>query len=65
MYYVYILRSVNFPKQTYRGYTEDLKARIKAHNAGKSTHTAKYLPWELEVIMHLLTNKKPVNLNII
>lgn len=47
MYYVYLLRSINFPQQTYRGYTEDLKTRLKAHNEGRSKHTAKYAPWEL------------------
>ena len=47
MYYVYLLRSVNFPEQTYCGYTEDLKKRLKEHNTGKSKHTAKYAPWEL------------------
>ena len=47
MFYVYLLRSINFPDQTYRGYTEDLKTRLKDHNAGKSKHTAKFMPWEL------------------
>jgi len=47
MYYVYILQSTAFPAQTYCGYTTDLKARLKAHNAGESPHTAKYKPWEL------------------
>ncbi|MEQ1706088.1 MAG: GIY-YIG nuclease family protein [Rickettsiales bacterium] len=47
MYYVYLLRSIKFPEQTYSGYTEDLKTRLKDHNAGKSKHTAKYLPWKL------------------
>ena len=57
MYYVYLLRSINFPEQTYRGYTEDLKTRLKDHNAGKSTHTAKYAPWEL-VSYHAFANKQ-------
>jgi len=30
MYYVYMLRSIPNPKQTYVGFTEDLKARFKA-----------------------------------
>jgi len=57
MYYVYLLRSINFPEQTYRGYTEDLKTRLKDHNAGKSTHTAKYAPWEL-VSYHAFANQQ-------
>ncbi len=57
MYYVYLLRSINFPEQTYRGYTEDLKTRLKDHNAGKSKHTAKYAPWEL-VSYHAFADKR-------
>jgi len=47
MWYVYIIRSINFPDQEYTGATADLKRRIPEHNAGKSTHTAKFKPWEL------------------
>ena len=47
MYYVYLLRSIPAPDQTYIGYTTDLNTRLKAHNHGKSKHTAKYKPWEL------------------
>ena len=48
MYYVYFIRSVSEPTQTYCGATEDLKQRISDHNAGKSKHTSKFTPWELE-----------------
>jgi predicted GIY-YIG superfamily endonuclease len=47
MFYVYLLRSINFPDKTYIGFTEDLKARLQAHNVGESKHTSKYAPWEL------------------
>src|SRR3954451_17807132 len=47
MWYVYILRSIEFPEQEYVGATEDLKRRIPEHNAGKSTPTAKFKPWKL------------------
>jgi predicted GIY-YIG superfamily endonuclease len=47
MHYVYLIRSKTFPKQTYIAFTADLKERMAAHNAGKSKHTAKYLPWKL------------------
>ncbi|MBR0932292.1 GIY-YIG nuclease family protein [Bradyrhizobium jicamae] len=43
MWYVYIIRSVDFPDQDYIGATEDLKRRIPEHNAGKS----KFKPWKL------------------
>lgn len=48
MYYVYILRSINHPDQVYYGNTHDMKQRIADHNSGKSPHTSKYAPWELE-----------------
>ena len=47
MWYVYILRSINNPDQEYIGATANLKQRLPEHNAGKSTHTAKFKPWEL------------------
>lgn len=47
MWYVYIIRSINFPNQEYTGASADLKRRLADHNAGKSTHTAKFTPWEL------------------
>ena len=47
MWHVYIIRSVNFPEQEYTGATADLKRRMSDHNSGKSTHTAKFKPWQL------------------
>ncbi|MEK7168957.1 MAG: GIY-YIG nuclease family protein [Patescibacteria group bacterium] len=47
MFYVYILRSINFQK-TYTGITFDLTKRIKAHNSGGSgKYTQRYKPWEI------------------
>ena len=57
MYYVYMLRSIPNPDQTYVGFTEDLKARLTSHNHGQSTHTAKYKPWDL--ITYLAFKDKP------
>ncbi len=47
MFYAYILQSIQNPSQYYRGHTADLKLRVAEHNAGKSSHTAKYAPWKL------------------
>jgi predicted GIY-YIG superfamily endonuclease len=47
MWYVYIIRSASFPNQEYSGASADLRQRIADHNAGKSKHTAKFMPWEL------------------
>jgi putative endonuclease len=48
MFYVYILRSVKWPEQTYIGFTHNLKNRLATHNAGRSPHTSKFAPWQLE-----------------
>jgi len=51
MFYVYLIRSINFSEITYVGYTTDLKKRLQTHDAGSSTHTAKYKPWKLEMYL--------------
>ena len=47
MKYVYLLESIEHPNQSYVGFTDDLRARFKAHNSGQSLHTAKFKPWRL------------------
>lgn len=46
MYYVYIIKSIPFPKQYYVGFSENHERRLEYHNAGKSIHTNKFRPWE-------------------
>jgi putative endonuclease len=46
--YVYMLQSVNHPEHWYVGLTHDLHERLQYHNAGKVSHTSKYLPWRIE-----------------
>ncbi len=47
MHFVYFLQSEIFPERYYCGLTDNLEARLKQHNAGKSIHTAKFRPWKL------------------
>ncbi len=47
MKYVYFLESIEHPEQNYVGLADDLRARLTAHNAGSSPHTAKFKPWRL------------------
>jgi predicted GIY-YIG superfamily endonuclease len=47
MFYVYILRSINFPEKIYVGYTINIEQRLDVHNSGGSIYTAKYKPWAL------------------
>jgi putative endonuclease len=51
MTYVYLLRSIAFPDEWYTGWTQDLKARRRDHNAGRSVHTTKCRPWKLETYL--------------
>jgi len=46
MYYVYILKSQKNEK-LYKGFTNDLKKRIKDHNFGRSPFTKNNRPWKL------------------
>ena len=47
MKYVYILESVPFPGRHYTGIADDLRARLKRHNAGEVQSSARYAPWRL------------------
>ncbi len=60
MHYVYILRSITFPDQVYAGCTQDLKQRLSNHNAGTTPHTAKYIPWQLEMYLAFKDKNKAV-----
>ena len=58
MHYVYILRSINFPEQTYIGSTADPKERLISHNAGENKHTSKFRPWKIVWICGFLDKAK-------
>lgn len=47
-HYVYILVSESDNTCHYTGFTQDLEARLQAHNAGKVSHTARFRPWRIE-----------------
>jgi predicted GIY-YIG superfamily endonuclease len=46
---VYLIRSLSDPSRRYTGVTSDLDKRLDEHNAGKSPHTSKFLPWKCVV----------------
>lgn len=46
-FYVYLIRSINFPVQKYIGLTDNLKERLETHNSGGLFHTKSYRPWHL------------------
>jgi predicted GIY-YIG superfamily endonuclease len=47
MRYVYLIQSETFATERYVGATSDLKQRLAEHNAAKSPHTSKFVPWRL------------------
>ena len=49
MFYTYIIESCSQLGNRYIGHTSDLKQRMDEHNAGRFSHTAKYVPWKLKV----------------
>jgi putative endonuclease len=51
MIYVYILQCIADPDRFYTGFTDDLKARLKAHNSGQVSHTSKFKPWRLNTYL--------------
>jgi len=44
-----ILVSSSEPDRHYTGLTDNLGTRLKAHNAGQITHTAKQKPWRIDI----------------
>jgi putative endonuclease len=58
MKYVYLLRSLRDPTRKYIGVTADLNKRLADHNAGKSPHTGKHVPWECAVAVRFVDDSK-------
>jgi putative endonuclease len=61
MHYVYLLSSISAPDERYIGTTTDLKRRLADHNAGKSPHTSKFVPWALVTYLAFTDPKKALN----
>jgi putative endonuclease len=55
MHYVYILESLTVPGHFYIGYTEDLRERVRKHQADASTQAAKFRLWKLKTYIALDT----------
>ena len=49
--FVYIIQSIVRPASYYVGLTSDVEARLIAHNAGLSPHTAPNRPWKRLVVV--------------
>jgi predicted GIY-YIG superfamily endonuclease len=60
-YYVYILQSEDDPERFYTGFTENLESRLKAHNAGRCSHTSKHKPWRIEIAIAFSDREKALD----
>jgi len=58
MYYVYILETVAVPAKRYVGFTADLRARLRDHNASKNSSTAALSPWRLRTYLAFAHKKR-------
>jgi predicted GIY-YIG superfamily endonuclease len=56
MYYIYLIRSISYPDQTYIGFTKNLEKRLANHNTGSTFHTSKFKPWTI-VMYFAFSNK--------
>ena len=59
-FYVYILQSEVAEEAFHIGFTEDLQARLKTHNAGQVFHTAKYLPWRIKTAVAFTDRQRAI-----
>src|SRR6266576_604200 len=58
LYYVYLIESLSAGRQRYVGMTDDLRQRLREHNAGESSYTAKFRPWKLIPMLRSLIQPK-------
>ncbi len=57
-YYVYRLRSIEYPEKTYIGLTSDIQARLAKHNEGGVPTTAPYKPWMIDSVHAFRSREK-------
>jgi len=60
-HYVYVLVSEELPRRHYTGLTEDLWARLDAHNAGQVPHTSAHRPWKVETAVAFRSRAKALS----
>ena len=58
--FVYVLRNAEVPPRYYTGVTSDVARRHAEHNAGNCTHTAKYRPWSVDVVIEFSDERRAV-----
>lgn len=58
--YVYILESKSFPGHFYTGISENLRDRLKSHNAGYAAHSAKFRPWRIKTAVAFSDHRRAI-----
>jgi len=61
LFFVYILQSEKDLNRYYTGFTENLEARLKAHNAGQNPHTVKNKPWRIKTSIAFTDKQKALD----
>jgi putative endonuclease len=57
---VYILKNTEQTPRYYVGLTSDIRARLDDHNAGRCSHTARYRPWQVHVVIEFVDEEKAI-----
>ena len=55
---VYVMRNSESPPRYYTGLTSEVSKRLTEHNAGSCTHTAKYGPWSIDVVIEFADERR-------
>ena len=58
--FVYVVRNSEIPPRYYTGLTSEVSNRLAEHNAGNNTHTAKYRPWSIDVVIEFPDERRAV-----
>ena len=58
--FVYVLKNSEVPPRYYTGLSANVSNRLTEHNAGSCTHTAKYRPWSLDVVVEFADERRAV-----
>jgi len=49
--FVYVLTNHEAPPRYYTSVTSDVRRRLAEHNRGLCTHTSKYRPWSVDLLI--------------
>jgi putative endonuclease len=58
--FVYVLKNSEIPPRYYTGIASDVSRRHAEHNAGSSTHTARFRPWSIDVVIEFADERRAV-----